>query len=138
MRIAPAEIEAAIGRVSPETLRALSVAAERITQFHRRQTLTELSYLDPAGVRLGARFTPLDAAGLYVPGGLAAYPSSVLMNAIPATVAGVPRLAMVVPTPDGQLNPLVRAAANLADVDETYRIGGPPAGTTAERPARNN
>src|SRR3546814_8310462 len=98
MRIAPAEIEAAIGRVSPETLRALSVAAERITQFHRRQTLTELSYLDPAGVRLGARFTPLDAAGLYVPGGLAAYPSSVLMNAIPAKVAGVPRLAMVVPT----------------------------------------
>src|SRR3546814_127675 len=124
MRIAPAEIEAAIGRVSPETLRALSVAAERITQFHRRQTLTELSYLDPAGVRLGARFTPLDAAGLYVPGGLAAYPSSVLMNAIPAKVAGVPRLAMVVPTPDGKLNPLVLAAAKLADVDEIYRIGG--------------
>lgn len=124
LRIPEAEIDAAMAEVEPELLRALELAAERIAAFHKRQELPELRYEDAAGVVLGARFTPLDAVGLYVPGGLAAYPSSVLMNALPAKVAGVERVAMVVPTPDGRLNPLVLAAARLAGVNEIYRIGG--------------
>ena len=98
--------------------------AERIEAFHRRQLPADIDYTDEAGVRLGARWRPLASVGLYVPGGTAAYPSSVLMNAIPAKVAGVARIAMVVPAPDGVLNPLVLAAAELAGVGEIYRIGG--------------
>ncbi len=124
IRISADEIRDAVGRVAPETTAALKLAAERIAAFHRKQELPDLAYTDASGVRLGARFTALDAVGLYVPGGLAAYPSSVLMNAIPAKVAGVQRIAMVVPTPGGELNPLVLAAADLAGVDEIYRIGG--------------
>ncbi len=104
--------------------RALRVAAERIEAFHRRQLPSDIDYVDDVGVRLGQRWRPIEAVGLYVPGGTAAYPSSVLMNAIPARVAGVERLAMVVPAPDGVLNPLVLAAARLAGIDEIYRIGG--------------
>lgn len=124
LRITADEISAAIALCDPETLAALRLAAERIEAFHRRQTVEATSYTDAAGVRLGARWTPVGAVGIYVPGGTAAYPSSVLMNAIPAKVAGVPRIAMVVPTPDGKLNPLVLAAAHLAGVTEIYRIGG--------------
>jgi histidinol dehydrogenase len=124
MRVAPAEIAAAAARCSAETLAALRVAAARIEAYHRQQVPSDLDYVDGAGVRLGARWRPLSAAGLYVPGGTAAYPSSVLMNAVPAKVAGVERLVMVVPAPDGVLNPLVLAAAELAGVDEIYRIGG--------------
>jgi len=103
---------------------ALRFAAERIEKFHRKQLPESLDYVDEAGVRLGLRWGPLDAVGLYVPGGTAAYPSSVLMNAIPAKVAGVRRLVMVVPTPDGVVNPLVLAAARLVGIDEVYRVGG--------------
>lgn len=103
---------------------ALELAARRITAFHARQRPPDLDYTDDAGVRLGYRWTPISAAGLYVPGGTAAYPSSVLMNALPAKVAGVERLVMVVPSPGGTINPLVLAAAELAGVDEVYRIGG--------------
>jgi histidinol dehydrogenase len=124
LRITADEISAAIALCDPETLAALRLAAERIEAFHRRQTVEASFYTDAAGVRLGARWTPVGAVGIYVPGGTAAYPSSVLMNAIPAKVAGVPRIAMVVPTPDGKLNPLVLAAAHLAGVTEIYRIGG--------------
>ncbi len=124
MRIGAAEVDAALAACAPATLQALELAAARITDFHRRQMPTGLDYVDAAGVRLGYRWTAVAAAGLYVPGGTAAYPSSVLMNALPAKVAGVPRLVMVVPTPDGRLNPLVLAAARLAGVDEIYRIGG--------------
>jgi len=124
LRITADEISAAIALCDLETLAALRLAAERIEAFHRRQTVEATSYTDAAGVRLGARWTPVGAVGIYVPGGTAAYPSSVLMNAIPAKVAGVPRIAMVVPTPDGKLNPLVLAAAHLAGVTEIYRVGG--------------
>ncbi|MBF0332842.1 MAG: histidinol dehydrogenase [Alphaproteobacteria bacterium] len=124
MRIGPDEVEAAVAACSPETIAALELAAARIAEFHRRQVPKGVSYTDAAGVRLGYRWTAVGAAGLYVPGGTAAYPSSVLMNAIPAKTAGVPRLVMVVPTPDGRLNPLVLAAARIAGVDEIYRIGG--------------
>lgn len=124
LRITPEEVQAAIAQCDTVTLDALKLAATRIEAFHRRQTVEATSYTDDAGVRLGARWTPVGAVGLYVPGGTAAYPSSVLMNAIPAKVAGVPRIAMVVPTPDGVLNPLVLAAADLAGVTEIYRIGG--------------
>jgi len=124
MRIAPAEITEAARACDSETLAALRFAAERIEAYHRRQIPEDFSYADAAGVRLGARWRPLAAAGLYVPGGTAAYPSSVLMNAIPAKVAGVERLVMVVPSPDGVLNPLVLAAAALVGLDEVYRIGG--------------
>ena len=103
---------------------ALRIAAERIESFHRRQLPAAIDYVDDIGVRLGQRWRPIAAAGLYVPGGTAAYPSSVLMNAIPAKVAGVERLVMTVPTPDGVLNPLVLAAARMAGIDEIYRIGG--------------
>ncbi len=122
--ITAAEVDAAVAAVDDETLDALSLASERIKSFHARQRPVDDHYTDSAGVRLGCRWTAVEAAGLYVPGGTAAYPSSVLMNAIPAKVAGVERLVMVVPTPDDTLNPLVLAAARLAGVDEIYRIGG--------------
>jgi len=118
------EIEAATREVDPDLLEALEIAARRIEKFHARQRPTGEDYVDEDGVRLGYRWTAVGAAGLYVPGGLAAYPSSVLMNAIPARVAGVKRLVMVVPTPDGTLNPLVLAAAKIAGVSEVYRVGG--------------
>ena len=103
---------------------ALELAAERIRAYHTKQLPKDESWIDDAGVSLGWRWTPVSAAGLYVPGGLASYPSSVLMNAIPAKVAGVKRLAICVPTPDGIINPLVLLAAQIAGVDEIYRIGG--------------
>lgn len=124
MRIPSADLDAAENACEAETLDALRWAAERISAFHAKTLPEGLSYTDAAGVGLGARWTPVAAAGLYVPGGTAAYPSSVLMNALPAKVAGVGRLVMVVPTPDGITNPLVLAAAKLAGVDEVYRIGG--------------
>jgi len=119
-----AELEAAKARVAPDVLAALELAAARIRAYHERQMPDDELYTDDIGARLGHRFTPVDAAGLYVPGGLAAYPSSVLMNAIPARVAGVKRLVMTVPTPDGALNDLVLAAALIAGVDEVWRVGG--------------
>ena len=124
LRAQPAEIEAAATQVDAETLAALRTAAARIEAFHAKQTPEDLDYTDADGVRLGHRWRPIQAAGLYVPGGTAAYPSSVLMNALPAKVAGVPRVVMVVPAPDGALSPLVLAAAGIAGVDEVYRIGG--------------
>ncbi|MDE1931444.1 MAG: histidinol dehydrogenase [Alphaproteobacteria bacterium] len=124
LRVSPAEIAAAKVQCAAETLKALSLAAARIEAYHRKQVPQDLDYTDPAGVRLGARWRSIGAVGIYVPGGSAAYPSSVLMNALPAKVAGVPRVAMVVPAPDGALNPLVLAAADLAGVGEIYRIGG--------------
>ncbi len=124
LRFTADEIEAALASCERETLDALRLAAGRIRSFHERQRPDDLSYTDEAGVRLGQRWTPLSAVGLYVPGGTAAYPSSVLMNALPAAVAGVARRAMVVPTPDGVVNPLVLAAARIAGIDEIYRIGG--------------
>jgi histidinol dehydrogenase len=123
-RVAPAEITAARGQCAADTLAALDLAAERIEEYHRRQKPDDFQYRDAAGIELGSRWRPVDAVGLYVPGGTAAYPSSVLMNAVPAKVAGVERLVMVVPAPDGKLNPLVLAAAGRAGVDEIYRIGG--------------
>ena len=119
-----AALEAAKARVAPDVLAALELAAERIRAYHERQVPDDELYTDAIGARLGHRWTPVDAAGLYVPGGLAAYPSSVLMNAIPAKVAGVERLVMMVPTPQGQMNDLVLAAALIAGVDEVYRAGG--------------
>ncbi len=120
----PAEIEAGCAKVSVEDRAALELAAERIRAYHVRQMPEDASWTDDAGAMLGWRWTPVSAAGLYVPGGLASYPSSVLMNAIPAKVAGVKRLAITVPTPDGATNPLVLLAARIAGVDEIYRIGG--------------
>jgi histidinol dehydrogenase len=124
LRIEPDEVRCAQAACAPQTLAALAFAAERIADFHARQKSADLDYTDRQGVRLGYRWTPLDSAGLYVPGGTAAYPSSVLMNALPARAAGVRRLAMVVPTPGGLVNPLVLAAAALVGIDEIYRIGG--------------
>ncbi|HKX10025.1 MAG TPA: histidinol dehydrogenase [Stellaceae bacterium] len=124
LRIPADEIETAARSCSAETIRALDLAAERIEAYHRRLLPGDLDYVDADGVRLGARWRPLASVGIYVPGGLAAYPSSVLMNAIPARVAGVERIAMAVPTPDGKLNPLVLAAAKRAGVSEIYRVGG--------------
>ncbi len=118
------EIMAARAQVAPDVLAALELAADRIRAFHAQQRPTDHDATDAVGVRAGWRWRPLDAVGLYVPGGLASYPSSVLMNAIPAKVAGVERLAMVTPTPDGRLNPLVLVAAEIAGVDHVYRIGG--------------
>ncbi len=122
--IGAAEIDRACAEIDPKLMSALELAAERIRAFHERQRPTDHDGTDAAGVRAGYRWTPIDSVGLYVPGGLASYPSSVLMNAIPAKVAGVQRLVMVTPTPDGRLNPLVLAAARLAGVDTVYRIGG--------------
>ena len=124
LRVTAAEIDAAEGECAPETLAALGEAAARIEDYHRRQRPVDERHDDGLGNQVGWRWTAVEAAGLYVPGGLAAYPSSVLMNAIPAKAAGVERLAMCVPAPDGRLNPLVLAAARLAGIDEVWRIGG--------------
>jgi histidinol dehydrogenase len=124
LRVSDAEIADAAASVRPQQIAALEMAAARIWAFHGRQKPVDLQYTDEQGVRLGARWTPVAAAGLYVPGGKAAYPSSVLMNAIPAQVAGVARIAMAVPCPGGELNPLVMAAARLLGIAEVYRIGG--------------
>ncbi len=124
MRVPADELAAAEAACSRDTLDALRLAKSRIEDFHRRQIPADLDYEDGAGTRLGHRWTPVAAAGLYVPGGLAAYPSSLLMGAVPARVAGVARIAMTVPAPDGVLNPLILAAARIAGVDEIYRIGG--------------
>jgi len=140
LRFAPEEIEALIAEVPQHEREALELAAERIRAYHARQMPEDASWVDESGATLGWRWTPVSAAGLYVPGGLASYPSSVLMNAIPAKVAGVERLAITVPTPDGVANPLVLLAARLAGVDEIYRIGGAQAvaalayGTTSIAP----
>ncbi|MEO0612672.1 MAG: histidinol dehydrogenase, partial [Pseudomonadota bacterium] len=124
VRVTPAECAAAEGACDPAVLAALDLAAERITDYHTRQRPQDMQYTDDTGVALGWRWTPIDAAGLYVPGGLASYPSSVLMNAIPARVAGVERLVMTAPAPGGTLNPVVLAAAKRAGVSEIYRVGG--------------
>lgn len=124
LRFSPEEITALVAQVSAEERAALELAAERIRSYHQKQMPSDHSWTEDSGAMLGWRWTPVSAAGLYVPGGLASYPSSVLMNAIPAKVAGVERLAIVVPTPDGVANPLVLLAAQLAGVDEVYRIGG--------------
>ena len=124
LRLSGAEIAAEIQKVAPEDRAALELAAERIRAYHAEQMPQDAWWKDASGAELGWRWTPVSAAGLYVPGGLATYPSSVLMNAIPAKVAGVERLAITVPTPDGAINPLVILAAELAGVDEIYRIGG--------------
>lgn len=124
MRVGTDEIAEAVKSVVPETLEALTLARDRIRSHHERQKPSDDHYVDPIGVELGSRWTAVEAVGLYVPGGTASYPSSVLMNAVPAVVAGVERIVMVVPSPDGNLNPLVLAAADLAGVDEIHRIGG--------------
>ncbi len=123
-RISLDECQAALNALNPELRAALELAATRIRAYHEKQRPLNSDSVDDAGVRLGARWRAVDAAGVYVPGGRAAYPSSVLMNAIPAKVAGVQRLVMVTPTPGGVINPLVLAAAALAGVDEVWRIGG--------------
>lgn len=120
----PEDIEAEIAKIPQEERDALELAAVRIRDYHRRQMPEDASWTDEAGALLGWRWGPVASAGLYVPGGLASYPSSVLMNAVPARVAGVERLVMVTPTPEGKVNPLVLAAADLAGVDTIYRIGG--------------
>ena len=124
MRFSEAEVEQYIATVSPEDRAALELAAQRIRAYHERQMPEDAFWIDESGAELGWRWTPVSAAGLYVPGGLASYPSSVLMNAIPAKVAGVERLAITVPTPNGVVNALVLLAAKLSGVDEIYRIGG--------------
>ncbi|MCP5397420.1 MAG: histidinol dehydrogenase [Sphingomonadaceae bacterium] len=123
-RIAPDDCAAAYAALEPELRDALDLAAARIRAYHEAQLPSDRDYVDEAGVRLGAIWRAVDAAGLYVPGGRAAYPSSLLMNAIPAKVAGVERLAVVTPTPKGEVNPLVLAAAHIAGVDEIWRVGG--------------
>jgi histidinol dehydrogenase len=124
LKVSGEEIAAAAKTCGREALAALQLARDRIEAYHRRQLPRDDRFTDALGVELGWRWTAIEAVGLYVPGGTAAYPSSVLMNAVPAKVAGVPRLAMVVPAPRGELNPLVLAAAQLAGVDEIFRIGG--------------
>ncbi|MGB3505138.1 MAG: histidinol dehydrogenase [Xanthobacteraceae bacterium] len=125
LRFTPAEIDAAVKACDAKTLDALAFARDRIEAFHRRQMPKDERFTDAQGVELGWRWSAVEAVGLYVPGGTAAYPSSVLMNVVPAVVAGVPRVVMAVPTPDGKiLNPLVLAAARLAGVSEIYRVGG--------------
>jgi len=123
-RVSAADIDAAEKACDRKALDALALARDRIEAYHRRQKPADERFTDALGVELGAKWTAIEAVGLYVPGGTAAYPSSVLMNAVPAKVAGCPRLVMVVPAPDGKLSPLVLAAAKLAGVDEIYRIGG--------------
>lgn len=140
LRIEQDEIDAATAGVDARTLDALTLARDRIEAHHARQKPADQRYTDALGVELGYRWTAVESVGLYVPGGTASYPSSVLMNAVPAKVAGVDRLVMVVPAPDGRLNPLVLAAAKLAGVDEVYRVGGAQAvaalayGTATIRP----
>jgi len=124
LRVTAAEIAAAVKACDKATLDALKFARDRIEVFHRRQLPRDERFTDASGVELGWRWSAIDAVGLYVPGGTAAYPSSVLMNAVPAKVAGVPRVVMVVPSPDAKLNPLVLAAADLGGVSEIYRVGG--------------
>jgi histidinol dehydrogenase len=124
LRVAAQDIETAVAACEPKALEALAFARDRIEVYHRRQLPADDRFTDALGVELGHRWTAIEAVGLYVPGGTAAYPSSVLMNAVPAKVAGVPRLVMVVPAPAGKLSPLVLAAAKLAGIDEIYRIGG--------------
>jgi histidinol dehydrogenase len=124
LRISTAEIDAAVASIPAAAADALNLAATRIEAFHKAQLPADLKLTDDAGMTLGMRWTSLDSVGLYVPGGKAAYPSSVLMNAIPARAAGVRRIAMCVPSPDGVLNPLVLAAARRARVSEIYRVGG--------------
>ncbi len=123
-RVSPAECAAAFEALDPALRQALELAAERIRAYHLDQLPSDRDFTDTMGVRLGAKWRPVDAAGLYVPGGRAAYPSSLLMNAIPAKVAGVGRLVVATPTPRGEVNPLVLAAAHLVGVDEVWRIGG--------------
>ena len=124
LRFSEGEIDALIAQVPDEQRAALELAADRIGAYHARQMPEDASWTDATGATLGWRWGPVAAAGLYVPGGTASYPSSVLMNAVPAKVAGVERLAVTVPTPDGVANPLVLLAARIAGVDEVYRIGG--------------
>lgn len=140
IRVSAAEIAAAVAVCAKDTLAALELARGRIESHHRRQLPQDDTYTDALGAQLCSRWTAIESVGLYVPGGLASYPSSVLMNAVPAKVAGVPRVAMVVPTPGGEMNPLVLAAAHMAGVTEIYRIGGAQAvaalayGTESVRP----
>jgi histidinol dehydrogenase len=124
LRVTPAEIDAAVKACDAKTVEALQFARDRIESFHRRQLPKDERFTDALGVELGWRWSSIESVGLYVPGGTAAYPSSVLMNAVPARVAGVARVVMVVPSPDGKLNPLVLAAAHLGGVSEIYRVGG--------------
>ena len=124
IRVSEKEIEEAVKSCKKETLDALYLAAERIEAFHEKQIPESRMFNDETGALLGWRWTPVFAAGLYVPGGTAAYPSSVLMNAVPAKVAGVKRIVMAVPAPQGKINPLVLAAADCVGIDEIYRIGG--------------
>ncbi len=124
LRVTEAEIDAAVAAVDPDTMAALELAHSRIASHHARQMPKDDIYVDAIGVELGSRWTAVEAVGLYVPGGTASYPSSVLMNAVPAKVAGVERIVITVPSPRGELNPLVLAAARLAGVSEIYRVGG--------------
>ena len=124
LKIGSAEIEAAISACEPTALEALKLAHARVMDFHLRQKPADMGFTDLLGVELGWRWRPIRSVGLYVPGGAASYPSSVIMNAVPAKVAGSRRLAMVMPTPDGKTNPLALAAARIAGVDEIYRVGG--------------
>jgi histidinol dehydrogenase len=140
LRVGEDELAAAAADCDPQALAALKTARARIEAYHARQKPADMRFTDDLGVTLGWRWTPIGAVGIYVPGGTASYPSSVLMNAVPAKVAGVERIVMVVPTPGGVVNPLVFAAAKLAGVDEVYRIGGAQAvaalayGTESIRP----
>jgi len=124
LRVSAADLDAAMSACDAAAIDALALARSRIEVYHRRQLPSDDRFTDALGVELGSRWTAIAAVGLYVPGGTAAYPSSVLMNAVPAKVAGVARIVMVVPAPHGRLNPLVLAAAKLAGVDEVYRVGG--------------
>ena len=124
LAVTAAEVKAAVAACSQQELAALELARDRIAEHHKRQIPANDRYTDALGVEMGHRWTAVESVGLYVPGGLASYPSSVLMNAVPARVAGVPRVVMVVPSPRGELNPLVLAAAHLAGVEEIYRVGG--------------
>lgn len=124
LRVTEAEIAAALKRCQPEQIAALELAKERIEAFHRASVPQDFEMEDSIGATLGARWSAIDAAGIYVPGGLASYPSSVLMNAVPAKVAGVARIVMTVPSPRGMLSPLVLAAAHIAGVSEIYKVGG--------------
>jgi histidinol dehydrogenase len=124
LRVSEAEIAAAVVACDPQAMEAMRFAKQRIEAFHLCQRPEDQRFTDVAGVEMGWRWTAIEAVGLYVPGGTASYPSSVLMNAVPAQVAGCPRIVMVVPTPHGAMNPLVLAAAHLAGVTEVYRIGG--------------
>lgn len=124
IRVMPEEIAGAVALCTPELMRSLKMAAKRIADYSEKQMPQNFEYVDGIGIRLGQRWNAIDSVGLYVPGGLAAYPSSVLMNAVPAKVAGVKRLVMAVPAPNGRLNPAILGAAHVVGVDEIYKIGG--------------